>query len=82
MSVRMEGPGSLRSEMGATRLGGGKKGRDPAREAHMLMSGSELWKSPQSKPQMNTYGTMTGGGAKGRSPQKDSAQSSSVGGIW
>lgn len=83
MAVRMDAAGSLRSETGYTNLGGGKKGRNPARETMMSHGGAELWKSPQSKPQMKTWGTMTGGGAKGRSPQKDRQQSSNLdGGLW
>jgi len=83
MSVRMDPAGALRSESGFTKLGGGKKGRDPSREMQMSHSGKELWKSPQSKPQMDRWGTMTGGGAKGRNVSTDRAQSSNAtGGLW
>jgi len=82
LNVRTDPVGSLHSEKGKTALGGGKKGRNPAKEYHQASTNSELWKSPQSKPQMGSFGTSTGGGSKGRSPAKDREQSSNPGGLW
>jgi hypothetical protein len=73
----------LEADKGVTNLGGGKRGRNPYAEGRIINGCEELWKSPQSKPQMNTWGTQTGGGVKGRSPQKDRNQSSNQAGrLW
>lgn len=66
----------IRSEYGTSNLGGGKFGRNHAKEQR---DQREVWLSPQARPQVAEYGTATGGGSKGRNPMIDARQSSSHG---